>query len=109
MCMHIMTSTIQPLLDQIKAARQRKGLSQRALGERVGLPQSHISKIEKGTVDLQASSLIELARAVDLELVLLPRTSLPAIRAIQESDIGVTDRTTAPRPAYRLDDGDDDD
>ena len=82
--MHIMHSPLRPLLDRIKAAREQKGLSQRALGERVGLPQSHISKIESGSVDLQASSLLEIARALDLELTLVPRATLPAIRAIQQ-------------------------
>ena len=79
----MMSSSLQPLLDRIKAAREHKGLSQRALGERVGLPQSHISKIESGGVDLQASSLLEIARALDLELTLVPRATLPAIRALQ--------------------------
>ena len=79
-----MDSPLQPLLDRIKAAREHKGLSQRALGKRVGLPQSHISKIENGGVDLQASSLLEIARALDLELTLVPRAALAAIRAIQQ-------------------------
>lgn len=57
-------------------------LSQRSLGERVGLPQSHISKIEGGAVDLKLSSLIELARALDLDVVLVPRKSLRAVEAI---------------------------
>ena len=100
MLMHIMDSPLQSLLDRLKAARERKGLSQRALGVRVGLPQSHISKIENGGVDLQASSLLEIARALDLELILVPRGILPAIRAIQQEA-----PATAPRwPAYRLDD-----
>jgi transcriptional regulator with XRE-family HTH domain len=79
-----MDSPLRPLLDRIKAAREQKGLSQRALGERVGLPQSHISKIESGSVDLQASSLLEIARALDLEVILVPRVTLPAIRAMQQ-------------------------
>jgi transcriptional regulator with XRE-family HTH domain len=75
----------QPFVNEIKAARQSKGLTQRALGERVGLPQSHISRIENGTVDLQVSSLVAIARALDLELMLIPRPSLNAVRAVQHS------------------------
>ena len=37
-----------------KAAREASGLSQRALSDLVGVPQSHISKIEKGGVDRKA-------------------------------------------------------
>ena len=109
MLLHMADSPLQPLLARIKAAREQKGLSQRALGERVGLPQSHISKIENGSVDLQASSLLEIARALDLELTLVPRVALPAVRAIQQEvqRTSIMHGVPAPaqqRPAYRLDD-----
>ena len=71
-----------PIGGLIRTARERKGLSQRALGDLVGMPQSHISKIESGAVDLQTSSLVQLARALDLELAVVPRTSLPALEAL---------------------------
>jgi HTH-type transcriptional regulator/antitoxin HipB len=91
----------------LKTAREQKGLTQRALGERVGLPQSHISKIENATVDLQTTSLIEIARALDLELTILPRSLLPAVRALQHRSAPGRDRSAEPLPAYRLDeDGD---
>jgi transcriptional regulator with XRE-family HTH domain len=63
----------------IRAARQAKALTQKELGQRVGLPQSHISKIEKGAVDVQLSSLVEIARALDLEVKLVPRKALAAV------------------------------
>jgi len=69
----------------LRNARQNKGLSQRDLGAVSGVPQSHISKIEKGAVDLRLSSLIELARALDLELVLVPRPAVPAVQSIVRS------------------------
>ena len=46
------------------------------------MPQSHISKIESGAVDLRVSSLIALARALDLELFVAPKKSIPAIKSI---------------------------
>jgi transcriptional regulator with XRE-family HTH domain len=66
----------------LKEARQRKGLSQRDLSSRAGVPQSHISKIETGSVDLQLSSLIDLARALDLEVMTVPRKLVPAVESI---------------------------
>jgi transcriptional regulator with XRE-family HTH domain len=66
----------------LKEARENKGLSQRALSAKAGVPQSHISKIEKGAVDLRLSSLIELARVLDLELTLVPRKTVPAVNSI---------------------------
>lgn len=75
-------STRREVRDALREARTSKGLSQRELGERVGLPQSHVSKIEQGGVDLQLSSLSELARALDLELKLVPRQALPAVEGV---------------------------
>ncbi len=74
--------TLEHIAHALKEARKRKGLSQRALSQRSSLPQSQISKIENGAVDLRVSSLIELARALDLELRLVPQTAIPAIDAI---------------------------
>ena len=70
------------IVKKLKEARLNKGLSQRALSKRAGVPQSHISKIESGAVDLRISSLIELARALDLELTLVPRKAIPAVQSI---------------------------
>lgn len=74
------------LVKVLARARQERGLSQRALGERLNVPQSHISKIERGKTDLRLSSLIEMARHLDLEVVLVPRQVLPALRAITERE-----------------------
>ncbi len=101
-----MAYSVEELAKNIKIGRKKKGLSQRALSTKIGVPQSHISKIENGMVDLQTSSLIEIARALDLELILVPRNLLPAINAIQNTSL--VQKST---PAYQLpnkDDSDDD-
>lgn len=91
----------------LKTARENKGLSQRELGARSGVPQGHISKIENGAVDLRVSSLVALARILDLELTLVPRKSLSAVRSIMRSGTGSPPQDGKPaRPAYSLD-GDD--
>ena len=69
----------------IRAARDAKGLSQRALAKIAGVPQSHISKIENAGVDLRVSSLTQIARALDLELALVPRKAVPAVKSIVRS------------------------
>ena len=85
----------------LKKAREARGLSQRALGAKAGIPQSHISKIENGTVDLRVSSLVELSRVLGLEFVLVPRKFVPAVEAI------IRGRGEEVRPAYSLDEDDD--
>lgn len=110
-----MTYSNDQILKSLKEARQRKGFSQRELSAKSGVPQSHISKIESGDVDLRVSSLVALARVLDLELELVPKKTIPAIRSIVRSS--TNDNTQAdnqkvktPLPAYRLDslDGGDD-
>ena len=70
---------------KLKEARKAKGLSQRALARLAGVPQSHISKIETTGVDLRISSLTEIARALDLELMLVPRKNVSAVNSIVRS------------------------
>lgn len=77
-----MAQFLDEITTTLKAAREAKSLSQRALAERAGVPQSHISRIESGRVDLRLSSLAELARALDLEVMLVPRKTVPAVKSI---------------------------
>lgn len=77
-----MSYATDDILQTLRTARKQRGLSQRDLSARIGVPQSHISKIESGGTDLRLSSLVELARALDYELVLVPRKLLPAMEAI---------------------------
>ncbi len=81
-----MQYTTEHILSNLKQAREAKGLSQRALAKLAGVPQSHISKIENGSVDLRLSSLIGIARALGLEITLIPRKTLPAVQSIVRSN-----------------------
>lgn len=80
-----MSNETDLLLRTLKNAREAKGLSQRDLSARARVPQAHISKIESGAVDLRVSSLVALARVLDLELMLVPRKALSAVQSIVRS------------------------
>jgi len=82
----MVAATTQVLAQILQAARERKGLSQRALAAKLGVRQSYVSRIETASIDPKASSLTEIARTLDLELVLLPRRLLPAVQALQRQD-----------------------
>ena len=71
-----MTYATEHIASALKDARRAKSLTQRELGKKAAVPQSHISKIESGAVDFRVSSLVELARALDLELMLVPRKTV---------------------------------
>ncbi len=77
--------SLRQLASKLADARKQKGLSQRALSEKLGIAQSRLSKIESGTVDIRVSSLFDLARALELEVVLTPRRALAAVEAITGS------------------------
>lgn len=89
------------ILKSLKKARKAKGLSQRELSAKSGVPQSHISKIESGVVDLRVSSLITLARTLDLELELVPRKTVPAVQSIIRRTIN-TDLMNTQRRAQEV-------
>ena len=77
-----MPYSTEDMAKALKSARANKGLSQHDLAKLVGMPQSHLSKIESGAVDLRLSSLVELARALDLEVTLVPQKNLSAVNSI---------------------------
>ncbi len=81
----------------LREARRRLGLSQRELAEKIGTTQAHISRIEAGSVDLQLTTLVDLARALELDVLLVPAASLPSLRALLASP-----GEPGPRPRYRL-------
>ena len=83
-----MTYRIDAIVETLRKARERQGLSQRELSVSSVVPQGHISRIENGAVDLRVSSLIAIARALDLELVLVPRRAVPAVRSVAGSAAG---------------------
>jgi len=102
----------QHVVAAIKAARLKKGLSQRALADAARMQQSHIAKIEGGATDVQLSSLVNLARALDLEIMLVPRKLVPAVQTIIQSRTAESPQNRGEpggaRPAYSLDDENDD-
>ena len=105
MSKHIQTTPYQTqeLVRELADARRREGLSQRDLARRLGIPQSHVSNIECGKTDLRLSSLIDFARAVELEVVLVHRKSLPALRSILAGSLsGSPPGHTSDEYLYRL-------
>ena len=97
-----MRHAIQDIIVALKRARAAKGLSQRALSERTGVPQSHISKIESGGADIRLSSLTELARALDLDLRLVPRKAVPAVDSVVRATVPTVTATPAVKELNQL-------
>jgi transcriptional regulator with XRE-family HTH domain len=73
------------LIGQVREVREASGLSQRGLSDRTGQTQSHISQIESGKMEPGLSSFIDMARALDLEVVLVPKKLLPAVTGLMRA------------------------
>ncbi len=90
------------VIKALKSARLEKKLKQSELGSKLGLPQSHISKIEQGVTDPRLSTVTDMARVLDQELVLVPRAMLRVIKAIIRGEGEQT-------PMWQLDEGEEED
>jgi transcriptional regulator with XRE-family HTH domain len=74
--------------ERLRSVRERRGLTQRELGRLAAVPQSHISKIESGAVDLRLSSLLAIAEVLGLDLVLVDRTRSSDQLPTREAAVG---------------------
>lgn len=60
----------QLFLIELTRARLRKGLSQARLAEKTGMRQSVISRIENGRINPNLRTLLVIARALDVNLMI---------------------------------------
>jgi transcriptional regulator with XRE-family HTH domain len=72
----------------LQQARISRGLTQAELGTLVGLPQSHISKIERGETDFQWTTLEQIANAVGLSALLVPAGLVPVVESLMKGREG---------------------
>ena len=70
------------IIKSLKQQRVALKLNQSELGSKLGLPQSHISKIEQGATDPRLSTVTDMARLLGQELLLVPIELLPAVGAL---------------------------
>ncbi len=70
------------IIKELKGARLARDMKQSELGKKMGLPQSHISKIEQELTNPRLSTVADLARILDHELMLIPREFVPYIASL---------------------------
>ena len=87
------------IIQLLKDARLELKLNQSELGKKMGMPQSHVSKIEKGLSDPRLSTISDMARLLDQELILVPREKLSIINALINQD-------DEQQPMWSIDKGD---
>ena len=72
------------LSKRLRSRRRLLGLTQHETAQRSGLLQSNYSKIEQGKVDPRFSTLQDIARALSLELMLVPSELVDTVNALSE-------------------------
>lgn len=68
----------------IALERQRQGISQGDLARRLGVSQANLSRIEHGA-DLRFSTLLDVARALGMEPMIVPKSAVGVLRSVLES------------------------
>ena len=66
--------TTRQIGDAIKRIRRQRNLTQEALGQKIHVRQATISKFESGEPATQLHILMDILAALDLELVIQPRS-----------------------------------
>jgi transcriptional regulator with XRE-family HTH domain len=78
-------------------ARVSRNLTQHQLATTIGLRQRQISDLERAAMDPRLSTLQNVSRALDLEVMLVPRQFIAAIESLQRTGAGA-----GGRPMYAL-------
>jgi transcriptional regulator with XRE-family HTH domain len=85
----------------LRVARERKGLTQKALADSLGLRQRQISDLERAAMDPRFSTVQDVGRALELEMALVPRHLVSTLEGLQRRE------QVSSTPMYALeDDGD---
>jgi len=99
---HIMTLAPEPLLKELglrfRKARVAAGLSQEQIALRANISRPRYRDIETGAAAARATTLVNVARALGMEMMLIPQALVPAIQSMLQPAAGDDDR-----PAFTSD------
>ncbi|WFU60050.1 helix-turn-helix transcriptional regulator [Bradyrhizobium pachyrhizi] len=86
----------------LRDARKQAGLTQQQVAERAGISRPRYRDIEQGDAAARATTLINVARALGMELMLIPQAMVPGVNALLRPS------ADEDRPAFTTDMDDDD-
>ncbi|MCK1341743.1 helix-turn-helix transcriptional regulator [Bradyrhizobium sp. 38] len=99
---HIMASAPSPLLEELglhfRRARRAAGLSQEQVALRANISRPRYRDIETGAAAARATTLVNVARALGMEMMLIPQAMVPAIQSMLQPATGDDDH-----PAFTSD------
>ena len=90
-----------------RALREKRCGSQRDLASRLSVGQRHSSGIESGKIVPRYDTLLELVRALDRDLLMVPRALVPVVQSLVRDHLKDQPGEGEERPLY-VADGDED-
>src|SRR5207302_6755923 len=91
----------------LKEAREKRGWTQPDLASRLGLTQKHISGIKSGKIVPRYDTLLELVRALDRDLLMVPRALVPVVQSLVRDHLKDQPGEGEERPLYAAEDNED--
>lgn len=80
--MHSESETLREIGELFAHVRLAAGLTQQQVAELAGISRPRYRDIEKGTAAARATTLMNVARALGLEMMLVPQAMVPAVQAL---------------------------
>ena len=71
-----------PLVRELRRIREQRGATQGTVASKAGLNATYLSKIEREQVDPRISTVQDIARALEHEVLVVPRDLVPTIRSL---------------------------
>jgi transcriptional regulator with XRE-family HTH domain len=99
--MELKSEAVRYLGRILRDARKQAGLTQAQVAERAGISRPRYRDIESGDAAARATTLINVARTLGMELMLIPQAMVPGVHALLRPS------EDEDRPAFTTDTDDD--
>ncbi|WP_245978537.1 helix-turn-helix domain-containing protein [Aurantiacibacter xanthus] len=93
--------TLKEIGDHLRRARQAARLTQEQVADLAGISRPRYRDIETGAAAARATTLINIARAVGLEMMLVPQAMAPAVAALLHPETEDDRPAFSPQPEER--------
>lgn len=80
--MELESNALREIGEQLKQARMAARLTQQQVADLAGIARLRYGDIENGGAAARTTTLINIARALGLEMLLVPQAIVPAVRAL---------------------------
>ncbi len=70
------------LFQSLRTLRKRTGIKTALILEKTGWSRQRLSQLERGEVDAQLSTLLALTNAMEVEVMLVPKTLAPLLQTV---------------------------